>query len=167
MKNKKKTEEERMISFLGKKFKLPQFDEDVIDTENFSKVNIRNYETEMAELPSRLQIFGILVAKALKKKQVAETNYKVWQAVRDKELRDRYEKKNIKFTESKLEKIIRSDPQYTEMKNKIHTCEYNYEVMKAIYWSIQKKADVLTEIGLQRGSLTKLDKVRNDSTDKY
>ena len=158
-----KSDEENII-LLGKKFKLPVFDKQEINVEDFTRVNVRNVENDMELLPGQLSIYGILVAKALKRTKSAETNYKIWNSMKSNELRSNYDKKGIKVTENKLVNDIRADPQYKILKKILYKAEEDYEIIKSVYWAIQKKSEVLIELSRQRSNLKKLDNMR---TDKY
>lgn len=152
--------DEKVIEFLGKKYILPELKENEIDLDSFTKLNASNYEDDLEKIPGLLNIFGVLVAKALRKKMVAETNYRVWRATKSNEVRKMFEKKGIKFTESKIEDEINSDPEFLIKKKAIYNSEETYEIIKANYWAIQKKAEILLEISKQRNTLNKLDKAR-------
>lgn len=155
----KKTDENLLI-FLGKKFKIPEFDGEEIDLKNITKINIRNYEEDLETLPGLLNIFGILQAKAMKRMRKAETDFQVWEAKKDKELREYFEEKEEKYTETKINKEIRLDQEYLKFKNKIFSVQEQYEIVKSVYWSLQNKSEVLLEISRQRGNLKKLKNAR-------
>ena len=160
MKKKESKRDEGIIEFLGKKYKLPEFKEDEIFLESFTKMNTRNYENDLEKLPGLLNTFGVLVAKALRKKMNAEMNYKIWRAEKNKELRGNFDRKKIKYTEAKIENDIYSDIEYSAKKNIINKAEENYEILKSVYWAVQRKGDVLLEISRQRSNLKKLDNAR-------
>jgi len=152
-----------LIKFLGIKYKLPQFAKEEVDVKTFTDVNMRNLEIQLEELPSQLNIFGIQVAKAMRLSKKAETAYKIWLATKDKIIRRIKEKKAEKITESQLGNLIRSDPEYLEMKDKLYEAEENYEILKSVYWAIQKKSEVLIELSRQNSNDRKLKNSRSDN----
>ena len=167
-KQEEKKNDENIIEFLSKKYKLPQLKEDIVEIKKFTDIsNLRNYEEDLEQLPSIMNIFGILVAKAMKAMHKAETNYKVWRAIRNKELREGYDRKKIKYTESKIENEIVADSEYRIMKNRLYKSEEEYEILKSCYWSIQKKSEVLIEASRQRSNNAKLDNARIEQRTKY
>lgn len=152
--------DESMLDFLGKKYKLPQFEKSELNVQEFTDFNIRNYENDLEKLPSLLNILGILQAKALKAFHKAEAEYKIWVAQKDKEKREFFENKKIKYTEAKISNEILIDPEYLLKKKKLFLAEENYEILKSIYWAVTKKGEVLIEVSRQRSNLNKLDKMR-------
>lgn len=164
MSKRKIKSDEEMLIILGKKLKLPDFEEeDIIDVSNYTNYNVRNAEKDFESLPNHLAIYGILVAKALRRMKKAETNYKIFNSVRNIEIRDKLDKKDEKYTEAKITNLLRKDSEYKKKKYFWHKAEEDYEVLKSIYWAIQKKSEVLIEISRQRSATKKLRNMRIDN----
>jgi len=161
-KDKEKKPDDNLLEILGKKFKLPEFKEDVIDLSFYTKMDSNDIESQLESLPFELQIFGITQAKALKNLRRTETVYKIWRASKDSEIRRDKTKKAEKFTEKQLENEIITDPEYKIIKNKLHSAEEKYEQLKSVYWAIQKKSDVLIEMSKQNSKLKQLKNSRID-----
>lgn len=151
-----------IIKLLEKKFKFYELDGDVVDVKKLVKVSVENVEFEAEELPELLQYFGYKQARALRKFKQAETNYKVWLAKKDKILRIKKERNGIKFTENQISAEIRSSEDYIKYKEAIYEAEEQYEIIKSLYWTIQKRADIIEEIIKQKAVYSsKINKPKN------
>ena len=151
-----------IIKLLEKKFKFYELDGDVVDVKKLVKVSVENVEFEAEELPELLQYFGYKQARALRKFNQAETNYKVWLAKKDKILRIKKERRGIKFTENQISAEIRSSQDYMKYKEAIYDAEEQYEIIKSLYWTIQKRADIIEEIIKQKSVYSsKINKSKN------
>lgn len=139
------------ISILEKEFKFKELQDGIVDVSKFVDINSNDLELEAEQLPTVLEYFGRMQAKAMRRKNSAETKYKIWHATKDKQVRMTFEKKKVKATENMITSEIRRDAEYLEMKNKIYRAEENYGILNSIYWAIQKKAQVIEELIRQSG----------------
>jgi hypothetical protein len=166
-------EEKNKIVLMGKTFKIPSYDIQEIDLGELTEVKASKSFQMAEDLPTQLEMMGIVVAKANRLAKKAQTEYDIWKATKDKELRLKFENKNsirrkvakakgdkkveeIKVTESMLHNEIRSDPEYFIMKKKVYRAEENYAIMNATYWALQKKSEVVLEFLRQSQNQNKL-----------
>ena len=147
-------DDNKIIEVLGKKFRIKEFDDEIVDMGKILRISSTRIEDDLLNIPNHLLIVGILVAKALRIQKKAETTYRIWVATTDKEKRKKYETLSKKYTEKSIETEIHSDKLYLVYKNRLFKAEENYEIMKSLYWSLQKKAEVLTEM-IRQGSFQK------------
>lgn len=152
--------DEEIIEFLGKKFKLPYFEEEMVDIKNITRMDVKHYEDDMEALPGLLNILGILQAKAMKRVKNLETDYNIWRAEKDLQLREELENNSEKFTENKINNLIRSEEEYKKKKRALNRANEEADIFRSIYWSLNKKSEFLIEISRQRSNFNKVSNLR-------
>jgi len=158
-----KNREETGFKLLGKKFKLPELDQDEVELEQLVRVNFSNLENQAEELPFQLQWVGILQAKAERLAKSAETAYKVWWAKKDRAWRKKWEQEKKKYTEREIEGFIRRDSEYMEYKEAIYEAEEKAAIMRSVYWALQQKASVIVEMLKKEGNQSKLSSLKQQT----
>lgn len=159
-KNLRRISEEEGFQLLGKQYHLPEFEEEDVELGELTRLNTSRVTQYAEEIPTQLQVVGVLVAKAKKLAKIAELNYKVWWAKRDAFLRKRADQKKKKTTEKDIESAIRRSKNYIVMRKRQIDAEELADNLDSTYWALQAKSKIIAGLIAKEGSLSKLSNLK-------
>jgi hypothetical protein len=150
------------------KLKLIEFDEEIIDADKLTKIDMNNLIAEIVTTPVILNRMGNVLATVENEVKMLKLEFEVWEA-KEKEvckvkLADEFYETNKgkkNPTIADIESAVKINKYYMIKKKQIYQAEQVRDTINSLFWTLKSKCELLTKMSqsINRDDITSFESV--------